>query len=104
MKFQMGEAGPHGWGRAGEGETSVLLALHPALFQEDRWCKDGHPLQPGRAARGKRYRWLHESAARGNYGDPALGTAARGERLLSAVAALLRRAVEDNEKGHLLGF
>lgn len=52
MNFQMGEAGPRGWGRAGEGQTSVLLALHPALFQEDRLCKDGHPLQPGSATAG----------------------------------------------------
>jgi len=98
---QIREAGPHGWGHAGEMETSVMLALHPALVQADRFQKDGHPLQSELADQVRRYRWVHEATEGGNYGDPTFGTAAKGERFLSAAVAVLSRAVEDIKKGHL---
>ena len=38
------EAGPHGWGHAGEMETSLMLAIRPDLVKEELPARDGtHP-------------------------------------------------------------
>ncbi len=95
------EAGPHGWGHAGEMETSVMIALHPDLVQADHFEKDGRPLQSELAAHVQRYRWIHESTDRGNYGDPTFGSAEKGERFLKAAVDTLVRIVADIRKGHL---
>ena len=95
------EAGPHGWGHAGEMETSVMMALHPDLVKTDRLQKDGHPLLSEFAGQVTRYRWIHESTDRGNYGDPNFGSAEKGERFLKAAVDVLIRIVRDIGKGQL---
>ena len=95
------EAGPHGWGDAGEMETSVMMALHPDLVREDRLQKDGHPPRGELAAQVARYRWMHESTDRGVYGDPTFGTAEKGERFLSAAVEVLVRIVGEIRQGEL---
>jgi creatinine amidohydrolase len=95
------EAGPHGWGHAGEMETSVMMALHPDLVREDRLQKDGHPPRGELAAQVARYRWMHESTDRGVYGDPTFGTAEKGERFLSAAVEVLVRIVGEIRQGEL---
>jgi len=95
------EAGPHGWGHAGEMETSVMMAIHPTLVKTDRFQKDGHPLQSELAGQVKRYRWIQEATDRGNFGDPTFGSEEKGERFLKAAVEVLIRIVEDIKKGHL---
>ncbi|MCY4603454.1 MAG: creatininase family protein [Gemmatimonadetes bacterium] len=98
---QIREAGPHGWGHAGEMETSVMMALHPEWVKADRLQKDGHPPQSERAGQVARYRWIHQSTDQGTYGDPTFGSAEKGERFISAAVEVLVRIVEDIRKGHL---
>ena len=95
------EAGPHGWGHAGEMETSVMMALHPDLVQTDRLQKDGHPLTSQYAGQVKRYRMIHEATDRGVYGDPTFGTAEKGERFVQAAVDVLVRIVDDIGEGLL---
>ena len=95
------EAGPDGWGHAGEMETSVMMAAHPDLVKTDRFQKDGHPIRSELASQVKRYRWMHDSTDRGNFGDPTFGTAAKGERFLKAAVDVLVRIVGDIRSGDL---
>ena len=95
------EAGPHGWGHAGEMETSVMMALHPELGKADRLQKDGHPPRGELAAQVARYRWIHESTDRGVYGDPTFGSAEKGERFIRAAVEVLVRIGGDSKEGHL---
>ena len=95
------EAGPHGWGHAGEMETSVMLAAHPDLVKTDRFQKDGHPLQSEYAGKVTRFRYTHDSTDRGTYGDPGFGSAEKGERFMKAAVDALIRIVEDIKKGRL---
>ncbi len=95
------EAGPHGWGHAGELETAVMMAVHPDLVKTDRFQQDGHPLSSKLAGQVRRYRWIHEATDRGNYGDPNFGSAEKGERFIKAAVDVLIRIVADIEKGLL---
>ena len=95
------EAGPHGWGHAGEMETSVMMALHPELVKEDRLERDGHPQLSELAGQVRRYRWIHEATDRGVYGDPTYGSAEKGERFISAAVEVLVRVVADIRAGRL---
>ena len=98
MYDEVGEirkAGPHGWGHAGEMETSVMMAAHPDLVRTDRFQKDGHPIRSELASQVKRYRWMHDSTDRGNFGDPGFGSAEKGERFLKAAVDVLVRVVRD---------
>ena len=95
------EAGPHGWGHAGEMETSVMMAVHPDLVVEDRFQKDGHPIRSELASQVKRYRWMHDATGGGNFGDPGFGTAEKGERFLKAAVDVLARVVGDIRSGEL---
>ena len=95
------EAGPHGWGHAGEMETAVMMAAHPDLVRTDRFQKDGHPIQSELASQVTRFRGMHDSTDRGNFGDPNFGSAEKGERFMKAAVGVLIRMVEDIHKGHL---
>ena len=95
------EAGPHGWGHAGEMETSVMMALHPKLVKADRLRRDGKPTSGALAGQVVRYRWVHESTECGVYGDPTFGTAEKGERFLAAAVEVLTRIVGEIRQGQL---
>ena len=95
------EAGPHGWGHAGEMETSVMMAIHPDLVQTGRLQKDGHPPASELAGQVARYRMIDDSTDRGVYGDPTFGTADKGERFVQAAVDVLVRIVGDIEQGRL---
>ena len=95
------EAGPHGWGHAGELETSVMMALHPELVKTDRRQRDGKPIGGALAGQVVRYRWVQESTERGVYGDPTFGTAEKGERFLAAAVEVVTRIVGEIRQGQL---
>ena len=95
------EAGPHGWGHAGEMETSVMMALHPELVKENLLQQDGHPQTSELAGQVARYRWIHEATDCGVFGDPTCGSAEKGEKFVGAAVEVLVRIVEDIKKGRL---
>ena len=95
------EAGPHGWGHAGEMETSIMMAIHPDLVQTDRLQQDGHPLISALSTQVKRYRMIHEATDQGVYGDPTFGSAEKGHRFLHAAVDVLKRIVEDIKQDKL---
>jgi creatinine amidohydrolase len=95
------EAGPDGWGHAGEMETSVMMAIHPDLVQTDRLQKDGHPQTSDLKPHVTRYRMMHEATDRGVYGDPTFGSAEKGARFVTAAVGVLKRIVEDIKQGRL---
>ncbi len=95
------EAGPHGWGHAGEMETSVMMALHPELVKEDLFQRDGHPQASEFSGQVTRYRWIHEATDRGVYGDPTFGSAEKGEQFIGAAVEVLVKIVGDIRQGKL---
>ena len=95
------EAGPHGWGHAGEMETSVMLAIHPDLVKSDRFQKDGYPMESEYVGQVRRFRNMHELTDRGTHGDPTFGSAEKGERFIKAGVDVLIRIVADIKEGQL---
>ena len=95
------EAGPHGWGHAGEMETSVMLAIHPELVKNDRFKKDGHPMESDYVDKVRRFRNMHELTDRGTFGDPTFGSAEKGERFIKAAVDVLVRIVADIKEERL---
>lgn len=103
------ESGPGGVGHAGEFETSIMLAIAPALvgdyrnvapdgpMNDPQWCA-GDML---RAASVSHVRPFHRLTQRGVFGRPATATAAKGERILEVVVTRISTILEDIRKsGH----
>ena len=89
------EAGPTGSGHAGEMETSLMLALRPDLVLGDRLHADGFDPESAYHDRVTRFLRLDEQSERGNYGDPTVASAEKGERMLTAVVDSLAEVVDD---------
>lgn len=83
---------------AGEAETSVMLALAPGLVRGDR-LEQAATAAPGaiasRPALSRFWSFAERAPGSGVRGDPRAGTAAKGERLLAAMAAALAAAMRD---------
>ena len=89
------EAGPHGWGHAGEMETSMMLVIRPDLVKADRPGKDGTHPESAHGEQVKQFLRIDEMTEQGVYGDPSYGTAEKGELMLDAVADSLVEVVRD---------
>ena len=95
------EAGPTGWGHAGEMETSLMMALRPDLVKTDRLQADGTKSDSPYVGSTVRFRRMEEIAGRGNYGDPTVASADKGERMLTAVVDALVELVRDIRSGRM---
>jgi creatinine amidohydrolase len=91
-----GAKGPQ---HACEGETSVMLAMVPDLVRSERLDEamrqgpTGVARQPGFS---RFWSWSERAPVTGVLGaDPRLGTAAKGERLLDAMAQAMAEAMRD---------
>ena len=89
------EAGPNGSGHAGEAETSMMLTLRPDLVQTDRLHPDGERPPSVYAGRVEHFRRIDEHSSRGNFGDPTVATADKGQRMLDATVNCLVEIVDD---------
>ena len=95
------EAGPEGWGHAGEMETSMMMVLRPDLVKTDRLHVDGTKSDSPYASRIVQFHRMEEISTRGNYGDPTVASAEKGERMLSAIVDNLVELVREIRKGRL---
>lgn len=93
------EAGPHGWGHAGEMETSLMLAIRPDLVKGELPPRDGTHPESEYADRVSQFLRMDEMTEQGIYGDPAYGTAEKGERMFEAIAGCLADIVGDLQSG-----
>jgi creatinine amidohydrolase/Fe(II)-dependent formamide hydrolase-like protein len=79
---------------SGESETSMMLAIEPALVREDR-TECGYMGDPDEARRLVQAEGMHRATANGVLGDPRGATAARGrvylEDFATAMAEYFRR-------------
>ena len=89
------EAGPNGSGHAGETETSMMLTLRPDLVQTDLLHPDGGRPPSVYAGRVEHFRRIDEHSSRGNFGDPTVATADKGQRMLDATVNCLVEIVDD---------
>jgi creatinine amidohydrolase len=90
------QSGPGGMGHACEMETSVLLALHPALVKKDRLAPGGDPprcsfdhkdmLDPAKVGQ---FRYWNEWSRNGVLGDPTTASAEKGLLFLEAAVSAL---------------
>ena len=77
---------PNGSGHAGETETSMMMVIRPDLVREDQLDADGE--RDGMRVPGiSSYHRFDQRTAHGGVGDPTVGTAQKGERMLEASAA-----------------
>lgn len=83
------EAGPHGWGHAGEMETSMMLVIRPDLVKEERGGLDGSHPESVYGDQVSQFLRIDEMTEQGVYGDPSFGTKEKGERMLDAAAETL---------------
>lgn len=95
------EAGPDGWGHAGEMETSMMMVLRPDLVKADRLHVDGTKSKSLYESRVVRFQRMDEYTTRGNYGDPTVASVEKGERMLDAVVQNLVELVRDIQNGQL---
>lgn len=93
------EAGPHGWGHAGEMETSMMLVIRPDLVKVDRPGRDGSHPESNHGEQVSQFLRMDEMTELGVYGDPTFGTAEKGERMLAAVAESLAEVARDIQSG-----
>ena len=93
------EAGPHGWGHAGEMETSMMLVIRPDLVKADRPGLDGSHPESEHGEQVSQFLRIDEMTELGVYGDPTFGTAEKGERMLEAVADSLAEVARDIQNG-----
>lgn len=82
---------PGGDAHAGRTETSVVLALAPALVRPDRPA--GNPAPLGELLPAMRAGGMAAVSPNGVLGDPAGASAGEGERLLASMAAALAAAL-----------
>lgn len=95
------EAGPDGYGHAGEMETSLMMALRPDLVKADLPGKDGtRPDSEYRSSVSQILR-MDEKTEKGVYGDPSFGSAEKGERMFEAIIDSLVEIVRDIQSGRL---
>lgn len=84
-----------------EAETSMIMALHPDLVDADSLSQIRGPMIPGASAiegaNKNAYRWrnLASRSPIGVIGDASTASAAKGEKLIEAVAAELAAALLD---------
>ena len=95
------EAGPHGWGHAGEMETSMMLVIRPDLVKADRGGLDGTHPESVYGEQVAQFLRIDEMTEQGVYGDPTFGTREKGERMLEAAADALVEVVGDIQGGRL---
>lgn len=84
---------------AGEGETSMMLALEPDLIDPGQLAgaKGADGLGFNRAGKsGARWRSLAHVTENGVIGDPTTASAEKGERMLDAAAAALANLIADD--------
>jgi creatinine amidohydrolase len=83
-----------------EAETSVMLAMTPDTVRVDKLdeaVQQAPPAVKGRAGYGRFWSFSERAPITGTIGDPRAGTAAKGERLLDAMAAALAEGMADRE-------
>ena len=73
----------------------MMLALRPDLVMTDRFHADGGRPPSAYSRKVDRFRRIDEHSSRGNFGDPAFGTAEKGERMLEVVVDNLIAIVDD---------
>ncbi len=95
------EAGPHGWGHAGEMETSMMMVIRPDLVKKEVPGKDGWHPESEHGEEVAQFLRIDEMTEQGVYGDPTYGTAEKGERMLEASAESLAEVVRDIQSGRL---
>ena len=95
------EAGPLGWGHAGEMETSVMLAIRPDLVHIDKLRKDGRAPASEYSGKTMQYRRMDEVTDCGVFGDATYGTADKGERMMQAVIDCYVEVVSDMQSNRL---
>lgn len=99
---EISETGPGGAGHAGELETSLMLLISPELVRLDRivpkantstfeWA-DGDMLEGPVASL---YLTMKERTPNGVFGEPAAGSARKGEKITEVVVEALERIVLD---------
>lgn len=91
------QKGPH---HACEAETSVMLAMTPDTVHTDKLeeaVRQAPPAIKGRAGYGRFWSFSERAPITGTIGDPRAGTAAKGEKLLDAMAAALAEGMADRE-------
>ncbi|MBI4530574.1 MAG: creatininase family protein [Candidatus Latescibacteria bacterium] len=99
---QIREAGPRGWGHAGEMETSMVMVIRPDLVHTDRLQADGIWPESTYGDKVARFRMMRgEASHRGNIGDPTVATPEKGERMFQVVVDCLVGIVEDIMSGKL---
>ena len=98
---QIREAGPHGWGHAGEMETSMMMVIRPDLVKGEVPARDGWHPESAHGEQVEQFLRIDEMTKQGVYGDPTYGTAAKGERMLEAAAESLAEVVRDIQSGRL---
>jgi creatinine amidohydrolase len=99
---QIREAGPHGWGHAGEMETSMIMAIRPDLVHTDRLQADGIWPESAYGDKITRFRMMRgEASHRGNIGDPTVAAPQKGERMFQVVVDCLIEIVDDILGGRL---
>ncbi|MEE2657270.1 MAG: creatininase family protein [Candidatus Latescibacterota bacterium] len=95
------EAGPHGWGHAGEMETSMMLVIRPDLVKADLPHRDGTHPESQYGERVSQFLRMDEMTELGIYGDPKFGSSEKGERMLEAIADSLAEVILDIQGGRL---
>ena len=95
------EAGPHGWGHAGEMETSMMKVIRPDLVKEEVPGLDGWHPESVHGESVAQFLRIDEMTKQGVYGDPTYGSAEKGERMLEASAESLAEVVRDIQSGRL---
>jgi creatinine amidohydrolase len=93
------EAGPYGWGHAGEMETSMMLVIRPDLVKAERRGLDGTHPESAHGEQVAQFLRIDEMTEQGVYGDPSYGTAEKGEHMLDAAADSLAEVVRDIQAG-----
>jgi creatinine amidohydrolase len=94
-------AGPDGSGHAGETETSMMLHLHPDLVRTDRLHAGGARPDSDHGGQIQRFHMIDEVSPRGNFGDPTVASADKGQRMLQAVVDSLCEVVDDILSGRM---
>ena len=79
----------------------MMLAIRPDLVKTDRLHADGTKSDSPYASRIVQFHRMEEISTRGNYGDPTVASAEKGERMLNAIVDNLVELVREIQKGRL---
>ena len=88
----LGEEFKSGACHAGRYETSLVLAADPFLVRDVATSLEPNPISLSRAIRDGKKTFLEAGGARAYFGDPAAASAAEGESLYDALAAIFADA------------